>query len=110
MASTTCASAAPFPLAGPAMNQQARFLAEHRELTRRHFLEVGGDSVIGDNADIGSGTMTINETMDRAPVRVDIRGSGESDGVLTDEYLPLVQRLTNEIDALDFSAARAGGH
>ncbi len=33
-----------------------------------------GDSVIGENVDIGSGTMTINGSMDRRPIAVDIRG------------------------------------
>jgi len=33
-----------------------------------------GDSVIGENVDIGSGVMTINESMDRTPVRVEVRG------------------------------------
>jgi bifunctional UDP-N-acetylglucosamine pyrophosphorylase/glucosamine-1-phosphate N-acetyltransferase len=41
-----------------------------------------GDSVIGENADIGSGTMTINETMDRTPVRVDIRGEAVESGLV----------------------------
>lgn len=34
-----------------------------------------GDSVIGENTDIGSGTMTINEKMDRTSIPVDIRGA-----------------------------------
>jgi len=34
-----------------------------------------------------------------AAVRVDIRGSGESDGVLTDEYLPLEHRDAIEVIA-----------
>jgi bifunctional UDP-N-acetylglucosamine pyrophosphorylase/glucosamine-1-phosphate N-acetyltransferase len=33
-----------------------------------------GDSVVGENTDIGSGTMTINERMDRASIAIDIRG------------------------------------
>lgn len=33
-----------------------------------------GDSVIGENVDMGSGTMTINGNMDRSPIAVDIRG------------------------------------
>ena len=33
-----------------------------------------GDSVLGENVDIGSGTMTINENIDRTSVRVDVRG------------------------------------
>jgi len=33
-----------------------------------------GDSVLGENVDIGAGTMTINENMDRSSVRVDVRG------------------------------------
>jgi len=33
-----------------------------------------GDSVLGENVDIGSGTMTINENLDRTSVRVDVLG------------------------------------
>ncbi len=40
-----------------------------------------GDSVIGENVDIGSGTMTINENMDRTPVVVDIRGEPADSGL-----------------------------
>ncbi len=40
-----------------------------------------GDSVIGESVDIGSGTMTINENMDRSPVHVDIRGENFNSGL-----------------------------
>jgi len=33
-----------------------------------------GDSVIGENVDLGSGTMTINENLDQSAVVVDVRG------------------------------------
>jgi bifunctional UDP-N-acetylglucosamine pyrophosphorylase/glucosamine-1-phosphate N-acetyltransferase len=33
-----------------------------------------GDSVIGENVDLGSGTMTINENLDRTTVRIEVRG------------------------------------
>lgn len=33
-----------------------------------------GDSVIGESVDIGSSTVTINETLDHSPIAVDIRG------------------------------------
>ncbi len=33
-----------------------------------------GDSVIGENVDIGSGTMTVNQTMDRTSIPIDIHG------------------------------------
>ena len=41
-----------------------------------------GDSVIGENVDIGSGTMTINGNMDRSPVSVDIRGESIDSGLM----------------------------
>jgi len=41
-----------------------------------------GDSVIGENVDIGSGTMTINGNMDRSPVSVDIRGESIDSGLV----------------------------
>jgi UDP-N-acetylglucosamine diphosphorylase/glucosamine-1-phosphate N-acetyltransferase len=40
-----------------------------------------GDSVLGENVDIGSGTMTINENMDRTSVRVDVRGETIDSGL-----------------------------
>ncbi|MFQ5667543.1 MAG: bifunctional sugar-1-phosphate nucleotidylyltransferase/acetyltransferase [Candidatus Binatia bacterium] len=40
-----------------------------------------GDSVIGENVDIGSGTMTINERTDRASVRVDVRNQPIDSGL-----------------------------
>ncbi len=40
-----------------------------------------GDSVIGENADIGSGTMTINENMDRTSVAVDVRNERIDSGL-----------------------------
>jgi bifunctional UDP-N-acetylglucosamine pyrophosphorylase/glucosamine-1-phosphate N-acetyltransferase len=40
-----------------------------------------GDSVIGENTDIGSGTMTVNERMDRASIAVDIRGESVDSGL-----------------------------
>jgi NDP-sugar pyrophosphorylase family protein len=40
-----------------------------------------GDSVIGENVDIGSGTMTINENMDRTPVVVDVRSEPVDSGL-----------------------------
>lgn len=40
-----------------------------------------GDSVLGENVDIGSGTMTINENMDRTSVRVDVRGESVDSGL-----------------------------
>ena len=40
-----------------------------------------GDSVIGENADIGSGTMTINENMDRTAVVVEVRGEAIESGL-----------------------------
>jgi UDP-N-acetylglucosamine diphosphorylase / glucose-1-phosphate thymidylyltransferase / UDP-N-acetylgalactosamine diphosphorylase / glucosamine-1-phosphate N-acetyltransferase / galactosamine-1-phosphate N-acetyltransferase len=41
-----------------------------------------GDSVIGENVDIGSGTMTINENMDRTPIAVDVRGEVVDSGLV----------------------------
>ena len=41
-----------------------------------------GDSVIGENADIGSGTMTINENMDHTPIVVDVRGEAMDSGLV----------------------------
>jgi UDP-N-acetylglucosamine diphosphorylase/glucosamine-1-phosphate N-acetyltransferase len=41
-----------------------------------------GDSVIGENVDIGSGTMTINENMDRSSVVVDVRGEPLDSGLV----------------------------
>lgn len=41
-----------------------------------------GDSVIGENVDIGSGTMTINENMDRSSVVVNVRGEPLDSGLL----------------------------
>jgi len=41
-----------------------------------------GDSVIGDNVDIGSGTMTINENMDHTPVAVSVRGEPVNSGLV----------------------------
>jgi UDP-N-acetylglucosamine diphosphorylase / glucose-1-phosphate thymidylyltransferase / UDP-N-acetylgalactosamine diphosphorylase / glucosamine-1-phosphate N-acetyltransferase / galactosamine-1-phosphate N-acetyltransferase len=41
-----------------------------------------GDSVIGENVDIGSGTMTINENMDRTPITVDVRGEVVDSGLV----------------------------
>ncbi len=40
-----------------------------------------GDSVIGENVDIGSGTMTINENMDRTPGVVEVRGDPVDSGL-----------------------------
>ena len=40
-----------------------------------------GDSVIGENVDIGSGTMTINENLDRTSVRVDVLGETVDSGL-----------------------------
>jgi UDP-N-acetylglucosamine diphosphorylase/glucosamine-1-phosphate N-acetyltransferase len=40
-----------------------------------------GDSVIGENVDIGSGTMTINESTDRKPIAVDILGACKDSGL-----------------------------
>lgn len=40
-----------------------------------------GDSVIGENVDIGSGTMTINENMDRTTVTVGVRGQPVDSGL-----------------------------
>jgi bifunctional UDP-N-acetylglucosamine pyrophosphorylase/glucosamine-1-phosphate N-acetyltransferase len=40
-----------------------------------------GDSVLGENVDLGSGTMTINENMDRSSVRVDLRGESADSGL-----------------------------
>jgi UDP-N-acetylglucosamine diphosphorylase / glucose-1-phosphate thymidylyltransferase / UDP-N-acetylgalactosamine diphosphorylase / glucosamine-1-phosphate N-acetyltransferase / galactosamine-1-phosphate N-acetyltransferase len=40
-----------------------------------------GDSVIGENVDVGSGTMTINENTDRTPVSVDVRGEHVDSGL-----------------------------
>ena len=40
-----------------------------------------GDSVIGENVDIGSGIMTINNNLDRASVRVDVRGETIDSGL-----------------------------
>jgi len=40
-----------------------------------------GDSVIGENVDIGSGTMTINENMDRTPIAVAVRGDAIDSGL-----------------------------
>jgi UDP-N-acetylglucosamine diphosphorylase/glucosamine-1-phosphate N-acetyltransferase len=41
-----------------------------------------GDSVIGESVEIGSGTMTINGSMDGSPVSVDIRGEPISSGLV----------------------------
>jgi len=41
-----------------------------------------GDSVIGNNVDIGSGTMTINENMDHTPVAVSVRGEPVNSGLV----------------------------
>jgi len=41
-----------------------------------------GDSVIGENVDIGSGTMTINENMDRTAIVVDVRGDALDSGLV----------------------------
>jgi UDP-N-acetylglucosamine diphosphorylase/glucosamine-1-phosphate N-acetyltransferase len=41
-----------------------------------------GDSVIGENVDIGSGTMTINESMDHASIVVDVRGEAMNSGLV----------------------------
>ena len=41
-----------------------------------------GDSVIGENVDIGSGTMTINENIDRSRVLVDVRGDAVDSGLV----------------------------
>jgi UDP-N-acetylglucosamine diphosphorylase/glucosamine-1-phosphate N-acetyltransferase len=40
-----------------------------------------GDSVIGENVDIGSGIMTINNNMDGSSVRVDVRGEVGDSGL-----------------------------
>lgn len=40
-----------------------------------------GDSVIGENVDIGSGIMTINNNLDRSPVWVDVRGESIDSGL-----------------------------
>jgi bifunctional UDP-N-acetylglucosamine pyrophosphorylase/glucosamine-1-phosphate N-acetyltransferase len=40
-----------------------------------------GDSVVGEQVDIGSGTMTVNETMDRSPIAVNIRGTMVESGL-----------------------------
>ncbi len=40
-----------------------------------------GDSVVGEEVDIGSGTMTVNETMDRQPIGVNILGSRVDSGL-----------------------------
>jgi len=40
-----------------------------------------GDSVIGENVDIGSGTMTINENLDHSPVQVDVRDETVDSGL-----------------------------
>ncbi len=40
-----------------------------------------GDSVIGENVDIGSGIMTINNNLDRTPVWVDVRGESIDSGL-----------------------------
>lgn len=40
-----------------------------------------GDSVVGEAVDIGSGTMTVNETMDRQPIAVNIRGAWVDSGL-----------------------------
>lgn len=40
-----------------------------------------GDSVVGEQVDIGSGTMTVNEKMDRSPIAVDIRGTTVDSGL-----------------------------
>jgi len=40
-----------------------------------------GDSVLGESVDLGSGTMTINENMDRSSVRVDLRGESVDSGL-----------------------------
>jgi bifunctional UDP-N-acetylglucosamine pyrophosphorylase/glucosamine-1-phosphate N-acetyltransferase len=40
-----------------------------------------GDSVVGEHVDVGSGTMTVNETMDRQPVVVHIRGVSVDSGL-----------------------------
>jgi UDP-N-acetylglucosamine diphosphorylase/glucosamine-1-phosphate N-acetyltransferase len=41
-----------------------------------------GDSVIGENVDIGSGTMTINENTDRTAVVVDVCGEATNSGLV----------------------------
>jgi bifunctional UDP-N-acetylglucosamine pyrophosphorylase/glucosamine-1-phosphate N-acetyltransferase len=41
-----------------------------------------GDSVIGENVDIGSGTMTVNERIDRRPIALDIRGERVDSGLV----------------------------
>jgi bifunctional UDP-N-acetylglucosamine pyrophosphorylase/glucosamine-1-phosphate N-acetyltransferase len=41
-----------------------------------------GDSVVGENVDIGSGTMTINENMDRTAVTVHVRGEALDSGLV----------------------------
>lgn len=40
-----------------------------------------GDSVVGENTDIGSGTMTVNERMDREPIVVEILGQPVDSGL-----------------------------
>lgn len=40
-----------------------------------------GDSVIGENADIGSGVVTFNENLDATPVSVEVRGEAVSSGL-----------------------------
>lgn len=40
-----------------------------------------GDSVLGENVDLGSGTMTINESTDGSPVRVDLHGESLDSGL-----------------------------
>ncbi len=40
-----------------------------------------GDSVVGEEVDIGSGTMTVNETLDRQPIALNIRGSKVDSGL-----------------------------
>jgi putative CocE/NonD family hydrolase len=43
-----------------------------------------------------------------AVVRVDMRGSGESDGLLTDEYLP--QEQDDALEVIDWIVQRQGRH
>lgn len=50
----------------------------HSDVGRLSFV---GDSVLGENVDLGSGTMTINENMDRSSVRVDLPGESVDSGL-----------------------------
>lgn len=50
----------------------------HSRIGRLSFV---GDSVIGENVDIGSGTMTINGNLDGTPVMVDVRGEAVNSGL-----------------------------